>query len=166
MNNYGYPQNYVNPYSRPYNGVGGSYLQPQYAPQQPMMQPQMQQAPQEAQYETPIQATIFATLKEAEAKIMYPNSKILFIDVANGMSYLKFANNDGQSFMRYFKNVEVSADGTPLQSQKEEKSVDYSTFATKDDLAQFITVKEHKELLSKIEQLQKLVGGKGNATSK
>lgn len=163
--NYNYNPNYYgNPYTR--NFPQPNYGQTQY--QQPIVQPssqQQMQQPMQMQYEAPIQNVGYATLKEAEAFIVYPNSKALFIDKNKGMSYLKVANNDGQSFIRYFKQVEVSADGKPLESTKDTKSVDLSTYATKTDLEQFASLKQYNELLGKIEQLQKqIVGGRINGT--
>lgn len=141
-----------------------NYMQPQYQmqpqmPQQPIMQPQ------QPQMETPLQNAIYATLKETEAYIMYPNSKILFIDKDKGMSYLKISNNDGQSYIRYFKNVEVQADGTPLKPQNDTKLEDYAEFVKKDDLKAFVGLKEYEELYDKVNQIQKqLMGVKNNGT--
>lgn len=152
--NYNYNPNFGNPYQRNY-GVP-NYAQPQYQmqPQQMVQQPQ-----QPMQYEVPIQSTIYATLKEAEGQIMYPNTKILFIDKENGMSYLKSANNDGVSSIRYFKQVEVNADGTPIKPQETAPQIDTSEFLKKDALEQYVTIDKYNALLSRLDQIQKQIMG-------
>lgn len=155
--------NYTNPYMQPY-GLP-NYTQPQYQMQsQPMAQPQMaqQQAQQPMQYETPIQYVGYANLKEAEAHILFPNQKAIFIDKANGMVYEKVCANDGQSFITHFKRVDLESEKTPLKSTEKEKSIDYSTFATKQDLGQFVSLEQYKELAKQIEQLKKQLGGRQN----
>lgn len=145
-----------------------NYMQPQYAmqPQMQMAQPQPQMQ-QQTPIDIPLQNTVYATLKEAEGYIMYPNTKILFIDKEKGMSYLKIANNDGQSFMRYFKHEEVQADGTPLKPTKQAEAVDYSAFVKKSDLGGFVGLDEYNKLLAKVEQLQKqIMGVKPNGGNK
>ena len=49
-------------------------------PHQPQMQPPMQ-------YDMPINYIGYTNLKEAEAHILFPNQKAIFIDKANGMVY-------------------------------------------------------------------------------
>lgn len=150
---FGY-QGYTNPYARQY-GVP-SYAQPQYAPQPQQMPPQQMAQPQQPmQYETPIQNVGYATLKEAEAFIVYPNSKALFIDKQKGMSYLKTANNEGLSTIRYFKQVEVNADGTPIEPIKDEPKVDLDNFVKKDELGNFVKVESYNELLEEVKTLKR-----------
>lgn len=154
-----YNPNYVNPY------FGNMYGQSQqYNRQQPIQQPQMaqQQVQQPMQYETPIQYVGYANLKEAEAHILFPNQKAIFIDKANGMVYEKVCANDGQSFITHFKRVDLESEKTPLKSTEKEKSIDYSTFATKQDLGQFVSLEQYKELANQIEQLKKQLGGRQN----
>lgn len=160
MNNYGYGQYPQTPYAR--HNYGMPQFQPQYQYQQPQMQPQVQQS---IQYEPILQGVIYASQREAEGHIVTPNTKILFIDKDKGMSYLKTANNDGQSSMRYFKNIEVRADGTPIEAEKEDAAIDLSTYATKKELGEFVSLKQHNDLLLRVEQLQKMIGGKVNATA-
>jgi hypothetical protein len=162
--NYNYYQGMPNLYNRSY-GNANYPQQPQYqSPYQPQVNQQMQQPMQQQpmQYEQPIQATIlYATLKEAESQIVYPNTKIVFIDKDKGMIYFKGANNDGQSFMKYYKEIEVTDNGEP-RIEKQEEKVDYSIFATKEQLNGFVSVDKYNELLDKIEQLKKQIGGKNN----
>lgn len=159
--NYGYNPNFTNPYAR--YGMP-SYNQPQYQPQPQQTMPQQQPQPQVV-YEIPIQNVGYATLKEAEAFIVFPNSKALFIDKEKGMSYLKTANGDGVSSIRYFKQVEVNADGTPLQPQEASPQVDMSDFLKKDALKGYATVEQVNAVLTQIEQIRKqIMGGRANAS--
>lgn len=168
MNYNGYNPNYSNPYMRNYGAP--NYNQAQYMqPQQQMVQPQMpmQQTQQPIQYEMPIQYVGNGTLKEAEAYILFPNQKAMFIDKANGMVYEKISNQDGQSFITHFKRVEDKAENQAVETQKEQPTIDLSNYATKDDLVAFASQKQYNELLMKLEQLQKQVMGvKNNVGSK
>lgn len=154
--------NYVNPYARNY-GVP-NYTQPQFnmqaqqmaQPQMPMQQPQPQQP---MQYEMPIQYVGNGTLKEAEAYILFPNQKAMFIDKANGMVYEKISNQDGQSFITHFKRVENKAENQAVETPKEQPTIDLSNYVQKDVLGQFVSLKQYDELLAKFEQLQKQVMG-------
>ena len=139
-----YYNNYTNPYGRNY-GVP-NYTQTQYA-----MQPQQMAQPQQQpmQYETPIQYVGYANLKEAEAHILFPNQKAMFIDNANGMVYEKVCGNDGQSYITHFKKIEDKED------KKEQPQIDLSNYVKKEDLGDFVGKKQYNELLSKFEQLQK-----------
>ena len=165
--NYGY-----NAYGNPYGRYGmPNYAQPQYSPQpqqmaqpqMPMQQPMVQQPQQQPmQYETPIQFVGNGTLKEAEAYILFPNQKAMFIDKANGMVYEKISNQDGQSFITHFKRVENKAENQGVETPKEQPTIDLSSYAKKDDLGQFVSLKQYNELLSKFETLQKQVMGARN----
>lgn len=157
--NYGY-NNYTNPYARNYGMP--SYAQPQYAPQpQQIGQPQMvqPQAQQPIQYEMPIQYVGNGTLKETEAYILFPNQKAFFIDKANGMVYEKVCGGDGQSSITSYKRLENKAENQAVETPKEQPTIDLSSYAKKDDLGQFVSLEQYKELLSKFETLQKQVMG-------
>ena len=164
-----YYNNYSNPYMRNY-GV------PNYGQTQPMVQPQMaqtqqplvQQPQQPMQYEMPIQYVGNGTLKEAEAYILFPNQKAMFIDKANGMVYEKISNQDGQSFITHFKRVENKAENKAVETNKEQPTIVLSSYVKKDDLGQFVSLKQYNELKDMFEKLQKQVMGvKPNvATSK
>ena len=160
MNNYGYnTPSYINPYARQNYGMQ-NYTQPQYVPQQQqMVQPQMTQPQQSIQYEMPIQYVGNGTIKEAEAYILFPNQKGIFIDKANGMVYEKICGQDGQSFITHFKRVENKAENQAVETPKEQPTIDLSSYAKKDDLGQFVSLEQYKELLSKFETLQKQVMG-------
>ena len=156
--------NYGNGYQRNY-GVP-NYTQPQYMQPQPMAQPQMpmqqpivqQPQPQQPmQYEMPIQFVGNGTLKEAEAYILFPNQKAMFIDKANGMVYEKISNQDGQSFITHFKRVENKAENKAVETNKEQPTIDLSSYVKKDDLGQFVSLKQYNELKDMFEKLQKQV---------
>ena len=152
--------NYGNPYMRNY-GVPNDN-QPQYAPQpQQMAQPQVaQQQPQQPmQYEMPIQYVGNGTIKEAEAYILFPSQKAIFIDKANGMVYEKISNQDGQSFITHFKKIENKGENQAVETPKEQPTIDLSNYVKKNDLGQFVSLEQYKELLSKFETLQKQVMG-------
>lgn len=147
----GYQRNYAMPnYTQP------QYMQPQMTMQQPIAQQQTQQS---IQYEMPIQYVGNGTLKEAEAYILFPNQKAMFVDKANGMVYEKVCGQDGQSFITHFKRVENKAENQAVETPKEQPTIDLSSYAKKDDLGQFVSLEQYKELLSKFETLQKQVMG-------
>lgn len=155
--NYGNYGNMPFSYQTPY--YGNMYGQgQQYNRQQPMQQPQMVQPQQPMQYEMPIQYVGYGTLKEAEAYILMPNAKAIFIDKTNGMYYEKASNNEGQSFIKQFK--EISPKDEKQQEPKE--TIDYSLFVKKEDLGGFVSVKQYNDLVSKIEAIQKQIGGRQN----
>lgn len=156
--NYGnMPFSYQTPYYGNMYGQGQQYVR-----QQPMQQTQVVQ-PQQApmQYEMPIQYVGYATLKEAEAYILMPNAKAIFIDKANGMYYEKTSNNDGQSFIKHFKEVAIG-ENQAKESDKPQATIDYSIFAKKEDLGAFVSVDDYGKLLQKVQQLEKQIGGKSN----
>jgi hypothetical protein len=127
----------------------------------------MQQPQQPMQYDLPIQYVGYANLKEAEAHILFPNQKALFIDKANGMVYEKVCENDGQSFITHFKKVEDKGENQAIVAQNNAPTIDLSTYAKKDDLGQFVSLTEYKNLLDRFEELKKMIGGKTNvATNK
>jgi len=152
--NYGnVPFSYQSPYYGNMYGQGQQYNRQQPIQQQPMAQPQ--QTPM--QFEMPIQFVGYGSLKEAEAYILNPNAKGIFIDRSNNMYYEKICNNDGLSYIKYFKEVKPNE-----EKQEPKETMDYSIFAKKEDLGGFVSVKQYNDLVSKIEALQKQIGGKQN----
>ena len=149
--NYSY-SNYQNPYQMP------MYNQPQYQtqPQQPAMQPQQQMPMQQSMtFDTPIQYVGYATLKEAEAYILMPNTKGLFIDKNSGSVYEKVCGADGQSFISHYKKVENNEN----KSNAEEKAVNLPEFATKTDLKGFVNVEQYEKTLQELERLKGQING-------
>ena len=152
--NYAY-NNYNNSFARNYQMP--NYAQQQYYPQ-PVVQPQVAQQPQQPiQFEMPIQYVGSASLKEAEAYILFPNQKALFIDKANSMVYEKVCGNDGQSFISAYKKVETEKQ--VVEPVKEEKPLDLGEFARKTDLKDFVTVEQYKELKEMFDGLQGRING-------
>ena len=156
----GMPFSYQTPYYGNMYGQGQ-----QYNRQQPIQQPQMVQPQQPMQYEMPIQYVGYGTLKEAEAYILMPNAKAIFIDKTNGMYYEKASNNEGQSFIKHFKEV-TKSDKTSQKQEKQENTIDYSSFAKKEDLGAFVSIEEYNKLWHKIQQLENQIGGKQNVRTK
>ena len=156
----GMPFSYQTPYYGNMYGQGQ-----QYNRQQPIQQPQMVQPQQPMQYEMPIQYVGYGTLKEAEAYILMPNAKAIFIDKTNGMYYEKASNNEGQSFIKHFKEV-TKSDKTSQKQEKQENTIDYSVFAKKEDLGAFVSLEEYNKLWHKIQQLENQIGGKQNVRTK
>lgn len=153
--NYAY-NNFSNPYNRPFNVP--NYTQPQYSAQmqQPLMQPQQQMSMQQPmQYEIPIQYVGNGTLKEAEAYILMPNTKGLFIDKNSGSVYEKVCGADGQSFISHYKKVENNEN----KSNAEEKAVNLPEFATKTDLKGFVNVEQYEKTLQELECLKGQING-------
>lgn len=149
---YNYTQ-YGNPYARNYQQPNN--YQPQYYPQQQVSQPQPQ--PQMVQAEIPLQYVGYATLKEAEAYILFPNARAIFIDKPNGAIYEKISNGDGQSFIAQYKRVEQERREMPLEATKDSKAIDYANLATKDDLGAFASLKQYNELRERVDSLQKML---------
>lgn len=147
--NYAMPQYNQNYTQRP-------YMQ-QQVPQQQMAQTQPQQPPM--QYELPIHFVGNGTLKETEAYILFPNQKAIFIDKANGMVYEKVCGQDGQSFITHFKRVEDKGENKAVETPKEQPTIDLSSYAKKDDLEQFVSLKQYNELKDMFEKLQKQIMG-------
>ena len=154
---YGYPQNYATP----------NYMQRQYAPQpQQMMQPKMAMQtqvpmPNQIPIEIPIQDIKFVNKAQADAYIVFPNTKVMLIDRDGGFVYVKTADGMGQTQTDYFRFDRVNADGTPIKAQEPIPQVNFEEFIKKDDLEKFgfVTVSQYNELAQKLEQIQKQIAG-------
>lgn len=138
--NYGYQPTYQQP----------NYMQRGYAPQ-PSQMPQNQQqafAPMQTPppMETPIQDIKFVNRAQAEAYIVFPNTKVMLIDNENGMAYIKTADGMGQTQTDYFRFDKVNADGSPVKPQEPIPQVDFK---------EFVKIDEFKALQDKFEQLLK-----------
>jgi 23S rRNA-/tRNA-specific pseudouridylate synthase len=165
-------QNY--PYSSPYAPT--NYMQRAYAPQTPQMaqpqqqaqvQPQMQMpmAQQMPPMEMPIQDIKYVNRAQAEAYIVFPNTKVMLIDKESGIAYVKTADGMGQTQTDYFRFDRVNADGSPIKPQEPAPQVDFNQFIKREDLEKFgfVTVSQYNELAQKLEQIQKrLEGAKQN----
>lgn len=158
---YGYQPSYGNP----------NYMQRGYAPQAPQMpqaQPQMQmqaQMPQQSPMEMPIQDIKYVNRAQADAYIVFPNTKVMLIDRESGMVYIKAADGMGQSQTEYFRFEPINADGTPVKPQEPTPQVNFDDFVKIDQIKNmgFATVAQYEELAQKLEQIQKrLEGAKQN----
>lgn len=124
--------------------------------QQTMQQPIQQPMQQSMTFDTPIQYVVYATLKEAEAYILAPNTKGLFIDKSNGMIYEKVCGADGQSFISHYQKVDLNDKNEIKDNGNNEITIEY---ATKTDLENFITVEEYENLKQELKGLQGQIKG-------
>ena len=155
---YGYQPSYQTP----------NYMQRAYNPQpQQMAQPQSQsqpqmQMPQQMQpMEMPIQDIKYVNKAQAEAYIVFPNTKVMLIDKESGIVYMKTADGMGQTQTDYFRFEKVNADGSPIKPQEPIPQVNFDEFIKKEDLEKFgfVTVAQYNELAQKMEQIQKRLEG-------
>ena len=131
-------------------------MQAQPQMHQPIQQQPIQQPMQQSMtFDTPIQYVGYATLKEAEAYILMPNTKGLFIDKNNGMVYEKACGINGQSEIIYYKKVELNED----KKVTEETTINMPEFATKTDLKDFVTIEQHENLIDTINGLKGQING-------
>lgn len=163
-NNYGYnAPSYINPYARTNYGMP-NYAQPQFSQQPQPQMAQMQNQPM--QYELPIQYVGNGSLKEAEAYILFPNQKAMFIDKPNGMVYEKVCGVEGQSVITQYKKVDLESE--------EPNKIDMGEFAKKTDLNDFVKIEQYQSLQNQynslVEQVKnmqnKITGVKNNGGSK
>ena len=135
---------------------------------QPQAQPQMQMpvTQQMPPMELPIQDIKYVNKAQAEAYIVYPNTKVMLIDRESGIAYIKAADGMGQlSQNDYFRFEKVNADGSPIKPQEPIPQVNFDEFIKKEDLEKlgFVTISQYNELAQKLEQIQKrLEGAKPN----
>ena len=129
---------------------------------QPQAQPQMQMP-----MEMPIQDIRYVNKAQAEAYILYPNTKVMLIDKDNSMVYLKTADNTGLCKTDYFKFEPINADGSPVQPKEEKPKVDMGEYIKKSELANlgYVTMEQLNDILSKLtSQQNKPMGVKPNGT--
>lgn len=158
--------NNYTPYSYQPNYATPNYMQRPYSqqPQQVTAQPQSQMQ-MSMPMDIPIQDIKYVNKAQAEAYIVYPNSKVMLIDKENGMVYIKTADGMGQSHTDYFRFELINADGSPIKPQEPTPQIDFGSFVKKEDLekAGFVTVAQYNELAQKLEQIQKqILGGRQN----
>ena len=152
---YGYQPNYQQP----------NYMQRQYAPQPSQIPPNQQQAFAPIQtpppMETPIQDIKFVNRAQAEAYIVFPNTKVMLIDTENGMAYIKTADGMGQTQTEYFRFEAVNADGSPIKVQEPIPQINPDDYIKREDLANlgFATIEQFKSLADSFEQMKKRLEG-------
>lgn len=131
-----------------------NYMQPQYQPmqQRPQMQPMVQQQPVEQ--EMPFSEVRYGTRAEAEARVVYPNRSIMFIDKNLGEIYIKTANQMGEpSFQEFTFKAKESEKQEPI----EEVKIDTQNFLTKEDAKDFLKKGDLKTIDEKLDFLEKQV---------
>jgi hypothetical protein len=163
---YGYQgYGYQPSYSAPNNYMQRAYnpQSPQVAPPQPQVQPQAQMPmPQQMPpMEMPIQDIKYVNKAQAEAYIVFPNTKVMLIDKESGIVYLKTADGMGQTQTDYFRFDRVNADGSPIKPQEPTPQVNFDDFIKKDDLEKlgFVTIAQYQELAQILEQIQRRLEG-------
>lgn len=159
--------NYQQPYPYQQRFGAQNYMPNGYVPQMPQSQPQTQmqqpmqmQIPQ-MQTDLPIQDIKFVNKAQAEAYIVFPNTKVMLIDTDMGFAYIKTADGMGQCKTDYFKFEKVNADGTPLSPQEAAPQVNLNEFIKKEDLSNlgFVTVEQYEELRQQMEKIKKYLEG-------
>ena len=153
QSNYGGMPSYA---QRGYGSTPQPMAQPQPQVQQPMQMPQ-----QMPPMELPIQDIKYVNRAQAEAYIVFPNTKVMLIDKESGIVYVKTADGMGQTQTDYFRFDRVNADGSPIKPQEPIPQVDFDQFIKKEDLEKlgFVTVAQYNELAQRREQIQKRLEG-------
>jgi hypothetical protein len=161
--NYGYQPTYQQP----------NYMQRGYAPQPSQMPQNQQQAFTPIQtpppMETPIQDIKFVNRAQAEAYIVFPNTKVMLIDTESGIVHIKTADNMGQTKTDYFRFEQVNPDGSPIKPQEPTPQVNLDDFVRVDQIGKlgFVTIDQYNSLVQKFDTLQKkLEGVKLNVATK
>lgn len=161
--NYGYQPNYQQP----------NYMQRGYAPQPQQMPQNQQQAfatmTTPPTTEMPIQDIKFVNRAQAEAYIVFPNTKVMLIDTESGIVHIKTADNMGQTKTDYFRFEQVNPDGSPIKPQEPTPQVNFDDFVRVDQIGKlgFVTIDQYSSLVQKFDTLQKkLEGVKLNVTTK
>lgn len=161
---YGYQPSYQTPnyMQRAYNPQQQQMAQPQPQVQQPMQMPMAQPMPP---MDMPIQDIKYVNKAQAEAYIVFPNTKVMLIDKESGIVYVKTADGMGQTQTDYFRFDRVNADGSPIKPQEPAPQVNFDDFVKIDQIKDmgFVTISQYNELAQKLEQIQKrLEGAKAN----
>jgi hypothetical protein len=161
---YGYQPTYQQPtyMQRAYNSQPQQMTQPQPQPQvqQPMQMPQ-----QMPPMELPIQDIKYVNKAQAEAYIVFPNTRVMLIDKESGVAYVKTADGMGQTQTDYFRFDRVNADGSPIKPQEPTPQINLDDFIKRQDLENlgFASIDQFNALSQKLEQIQKrLEGAKTN----
>jgi hypothetical protein len=163
-------------YNSPYQSYmpygANNYMQRVYTPQpqqipqpQPQVQQPMQMPQQISPMEMPIQDIKYVNKAQAEAYIVFPNTKVMLIDKESGIVYLKTADGMGQTQTDYFRFDRVNADGSPIKPQEPTPQVNFDDFVKKEQLDKlgFVTFDEHKKVLTELEAIKKALAPKTQA---
>lgn len=119
-----------------YNPYQNYYQQPQQ-----IMQPQQNNT-------MPFNDVRFATIEEAKAYIMLPNTKVMFMDRDNSVFYIKSADSLGKSTIEAFKFARI--ENNPIENVSHENFVKIEDL--KDYLKDFVTRDEFNDIFKKNEE--------------
>lgn len=159
---YGYPNyGYQQPYAPQNYAQRAFQQQPIQTPQPQPQMPSTAQIQTSAPMELPIQDIKFVNKAQAEAYIVFPNTKVMLIDKESGFVYVKTADGMGQTKTDYFRFEGVNADGSPIKAQEPTPKVDFNQFIKKEDLEKFgfVTIEQYNSLAQRLEQIQKRLEG-------
>lgn len=119
-----------------YNPYQNYYQQPQQ-----IMQPQQNNT-------MPFNDVRFATIEEAKAYIMLPNTKVMFMDRDNSVFYIKSADSLGKSTIEAFKFARI--ENNQIENVSHENFVKIEDL--KDYLKDFVTRDEFNDIFKKNEE--------------
>jgi hypothetical protein len=125
----------------------------------------MQMPQQMPPMELPIQDIKYVNKAQAEAYIVFPNTRVMLIDKESGVAYVKTADGMGQTQTDYFRFDRVNADGSPIKPQEPTPQINLDDFIKRQDLENlgFASIDQFNALSQKLEQIQKrLEGAKTN----
>lgn len=135
----------------PYNNFQPYRQQTQQLYQQTAVQQPMQTM--QTNFMSPQNNVQFATLDEAKAWILTPNSQVIFLDKDRQKCYLKTADQNGQSNLVIYNLQQENSDNTstiqPTNLNDFVKKDELKNFITNDDFSKFaVTIKEQINALS------------------
>lgn len=142
-----------------------NYQQRAYNPiMQPMQQmpPNMKMTMNQPQTDMPIQDIKFVNSAQAEAYIVFPNTKVLLIDTQSGIAHLKSADGMGQSQTKYFKFIPSNADGSPLQQEPDHtQQINFDGFVKREELETlgYVTIDKYNELIDELNKIKQYLSG-------
>jgi hypothetical protein len=157
-------QNY--PYSTTYgnypNYLQRSYMTPNNVsqPVQNQMQQPMQMQPQApVAYDMPIQDIKFVNKAQAEAYIVFPNTKVMLIDNESGIVYLKTADGMGQCKTDHYKFEQINADGSPIKPQDPPPQINLEEFVKVEQIKSFgfVTFEQYNKVLDELEDIKRQI---------
>lgn len=111
----------------------------------------------------------FGTLDEAKAHLVAPNKSAVFVDRTNSCAYVKSVDSMGNPMLEGFKITKM--ENTPSNNKTPE--FDTKDFVKQDDIKDFVTTKQLKNVLDekfsnieadmkKLSRLNTLIGGAEN----
>lgn len=138
-------------YTNPYYMSNYNYQQMQ----QPIQQQPIQQQPVMPKIsDLPIQEIRFLTADEIKAFIVMPNNKVMLVDKANGLAYIKSADAMGQSSSDVYSFTKLEDENSQNLKEQYVSKDDLKSFLTKDDLKDLPTREELKAYENRLDKLQ------------